>query len=103
MFLSASHNPFPLIQCTTILQQTTFNIFCQKIEDLYNCMDNLRLKVENIVANGEIAHFEQFLLLSLCFQKAVCCRGIRKRLYQGRVSDASVADVFSKHFDKRRK
>ena len=33
-------------------------------------MDNLRLKVENIVAKGEIACFEQFLLLSLCFQKA---------------------------------
>ena len=26
----------------------------------------------NIVAKGEIAHFEQFLLLSLCFQKTVC-------------------------------
>ena len=34
-------------------------------------MDNLWLKVENIVAKGEIACFEQFLLLSLCFQKAV--------------------------------
>ena len=40
---------------TTILQQTTFN--SQKIEN--------RLKVENIVAKGEIARFEQFLLLSL--------------------------------------
>ena len=27
-------------------------------------------KVENVVANGEIAHFEQFLLLSLHFQKS---------------------------------
>ena len=26
-------------------------------------------KVENIVANGVIAHHEQFLLLPLCFQK----------------------------------
>ena len=44
-------------------------------------MDNLGLKVtvENIVTKGEIARFVQFLLLSLCFQKAVCCRGIRKR------------------------
>ena len=32
-------------------------------------MDNLWLKVKNIVAKGEIACFEQFLLLSLCFQK----------------------------------
>ena len=40
-------------------------------------------KMENIVAKGEIACFEQFLLFSLCFQKAVCCRGARKRLYEG--------------------
>ena len=59
-------NPFPHI---TILQQTTLNIFCQKIENLINWMDNLWLKVENIVAKGEIARFEKFLLLSLCFQK----------------------------------
>ena len=26
--------------------------------------------VENIAAKGEIAHFEQFLLLSQCFQKS---------------------------------
>ena len=32
-------------------------------------MDNLWQKVKNIVAKGEIARFEQFLLLSLCFQK----------------------------------
>ena len=25
-----------------------------------------------------------FFFLSLCFQKAVCCRGVRKRLYEGR-------------------
>ena len=49
-------------------------------------MDNLWLKVENIVAKGEIARIVQFLLLSLCFQKAVCCRGIRKRLYEGNIS-----------------
>ena len=28
------------------------NIFCQKIENLYNWMDNLWLKVENIVAKS---------------------------------------------------
>ena len=33
-------------------------------------MDKLWLKEENIFAKGEIAHFEQFLLLSLCFHKA---------------------------------
>ena len=35
-------NPFPH---TTILQQTTLNIFCKTIENLYNWMDNLWLKV----------------------------------------------------------
>ena len=33
-------------------------------------MENLWLKFENIEAKVEIARFEQFLLLSLCFQKA---------------------------------
>ena len=31
------------------------------------------------MANGEIACFEQFLLLSLCFQKAVSCRSRRQK------------------------
>ena len=54
-------------------------LICQIMENLYDWMDNL--KVENIVAKEEIACFEQFLLLWLCFQKAVCCRGVGKRLY----------------------
>ena len=49
-------NPFPH---TTILQQTTLNIFCQTIENIYNQMDNLWIKVENIVSKGEIARFER--------------------------------------------
>ena len=68
-------NPFYIQQ--NILQQMYSNIFCQKIENLYNWMDNLWLKVENIVANREIARFEQFLF----FLKAVSRRGVRKRLY----------------------
>ena len=61
-------SPFPH---TTILQQTTLmNIFCNKIENFYNWMDNLWLKGENIVSKGEIARSEQFLLLSLCFSKS---------------------------------
>ena len=77
--LMSTHNkvkPF-----VPILQQTTLNVFCQKIENLYNSMDNLLLKVENIVAKREIAHLGQFLLLSLCFQNAVCCRG---DIYEGK-------------------
>ena len=73
-------NPF---SHTPILQQTALNIFCRKIENLYNWMDNPWLKVINIVAKGEIACFEQFLLLSICFEKAVCCRSVRKCLSWG--------------------
>ena len=72
-------NPFPH---TAILQQTTLSVFCQNIENLHNWKDNLWQKAENIVAKVEIACFVQFLLLSLCFQKAVCCRGVRKYLYE---------------------
>ena len=42
------------------------------------------LIVENITAKGEIACFEQFILLSLCFQKAVCCKGTKKHIYKGK-------------------
>ena len=52
-------NPSPH---TTILQQTTLNLY------LFNWIDNLWLKVKSIVAKREIACFEQFLLLSICFK-----------------------------------
>ena len=82
------HNVYSLTlshMYTTNMQQTTSNVFCQNIENLFNWMDNLWRKVENIVTKGEIVRFVQFLLLSLCFQKAVRCRGVRKRLlYEGK-------------------
>ena len=74
-------NPF---HHTTILKQTTLNVFCQNIENLHNWMDYLWQKVENIVAKGEIARSVQFLPLSLCFQEAVCCRGVRKASIWGK-------------------
>ena len=77
----SSLNPFPH---TIILQQTTLNVFCQNIEKLHNWMDNLWLKVENIVAKGEIACFELFLLLSLImFSNS---RLLQRRLYEGKGS-----------------
>ena len=54
-------------------------------------MDNLSLKVENIVAKGEIARFEQFILLSPCFQKAVCCRGAESVYMRERVNTLEAA------------
>ena len=59
-------NPFPH---TTILQQTTLNIFCQKIENLYNWMDNLWRKVENIVSKGELLVWSNFLFCHYVFKK----------------------------------
>ena len=45
---------------------TTSNIFCQKIENLYNWMDNLWQQVENIVAKAllliGVIFFEHFYL-----------------------------------------
>ena len=69
-------NPFPH---TTILQPTNFEHILSKHLNLYNWMDNPWLQGENIVAKGEIARYEQFLLLSLFFFSN--SRGVRKRLY----------------------
>ena len=65
-FVMDDLNPLPH---TTILQQTTLNVVCQKIENLHNWMDNLWQKVENIVAKGEIAHFVPFFFCHHVFKK----------------------------------
>ena len=67
--------------------------------------------VENKVTKWEIASFEQFLLFLQCSQKAFCCRGVRKHLYNGkRLTDSLIQmtyDIFCirgllKHRWKRR-
>ena len=58
------HWPFPAYDNSAA---DDFEHILQKIENLYNWMNNLWLKLENIVAKGAIASFEQFLLMSLCF------------------------------------
>ena len=40
------------------------------------------------MANREIAHYEQFLLLPQCFSKVACCRDVKKRLYEGKGKSA---------------
>ena len=70
LYLGMVNPQFPHM---TILQQTTLIIFCQKIENVYNRMNNL--KVENIVAKGEIAHY--------VFKKPSAAE-VRKRLYEGK-------------------
>ena len=56
-------------------------------------LNDKNYRVENIVAKGEIAHYEQVLLLAQCFQKSsaaetsksVCtCMWERKGIYKGR-------------------
>ena len=57
-------------------------------------MDNLWLKVENIVEKGEIARFEQFLLFSLCFKKlSIWGKGLTH-------FDVSAADNLWKHYEQ---
>ena len=41
-------NCFNAFPHTTILQQTTLNVFCQNIENLHNWMENLWQKVETL-------------------------------------------------------
>ena len=48
---------------------------------------------KNIVAKGEIARFEQFLLLSLRFQKAVCYRGASESVYMRERVKPSATDA----------
>ena len=57
-----------IVWCLTLsfIQQfyiRRLNIFCQKIENVYNWMDNLWLKLENIVAKGENTMFSKGCLL----------------------------------------
>ena len=59
-------NPF---RRTTILQQTTLNIFCQKIENLYNWMDNLWLKVENILPKEKLRVLSNFSFCHFVLKK----------------------------------
>ena len=60
-------NPFPH---ATLLQQTTFNIFCQKIENLCNWMDNPWLKVENIVTKKRNCSFWAISSFNTMFSKS---------------------------------
>ena len=65
-------NPFPHM---TFLQQT--NIFCQKIKNLYNWMDNL--EVENILSNFFFCHdvFNLSRLLQRRQKASIWGKGLR--------------------------
>ena len=67
----------------THYQMTNFRLFEKKkrfADDNFNYDENgrkLSKRVENTVGKGEIAHYEQFLLFSQCFEKA-CFPGVSK-------------------------
>ena len=68
MFNHLQVNAFPH---TTNLQQMSLKLSIHhKIENLYKWKYDFFNRVEIIVANGEIAHYEQFLLLLQWFQKS---------------------------------
>ena len=59
-------SPFPH---ATSLQQTTLNIFCQKLENLYNWMDNLWLKVKTLWLKEKLLVLSNFFFCHYVFKK----------------------------------
>ena len=74
-------NPF---SHKTSLQRTTLRTFTgsQKYRNGLKLKEQLLNKVENSVAKLEIVHYYMSLLiLSQCFQKVVCCSGVKRHGY----------------------
>ena len=78
----------------TIMQQTTLNILCQNMENLYNWMDNLWLKVENIVAKGEIV-LSNFFFWHHVFKKLSAAEASKSVYMRERVKAISVFEAVS--------
>ena len=57
------------------------------MKNLYNCTVYLQNKIENIVAKGEIACFEQFLLLLQFFQKSSAADALKYVYMRERFND----------------
>ena len=58
--------------------------FVKNIENLHNWMDNLWQKMEKTLWQKEKLHVLcNFFFCHYVFKKAVCCRGVGKRLYEG--------------------
>ena len=47
-------------------------------------VDNLKVRVENIVGKGENAGYQHFLLFPPCFQKSSCPRSLKAGIVWGR-------------------
>ena len=81
------------------------NIFCQEMENLDNWMDNLWLKVENIVAKGEIARFVTLFSKSCLLQKhqktSIWGKGLNKFHDSGSWNPGLCESLLSTQFFKK--
>ena len=81
IFTLISHSvykPFPTYK--QICSRRLWMFFGKSMENHPKNVGIITEKRWKVVAKGEIARVEQFLLLSQFFQKTICCRGVRKRL-----------------------
>ena len=88
----------------TNLQQTTLKINKEKYGNAIQMKELLFNQDKNRVANWEIDHNEQFLLLPKRFQKIICCRSVGKLLHVWKViSLRSYIPWYSIHQSSRAK
>ena len=73
--------PFPTYK---LFVADNFESILVKFENSPQMKVQLLNQVANIVANGKIAHHEQFCCLPQCFQKSSAAEVSEKRLYVGR-------------------
>ena len=71
-------NSLPDIPISGSSIQEQIKIWCEKYGQMEKQLSDW---VENIVGNGEIAHYEQFLLFPRCFSKAVCSWCVKMSIY----------------------
>ena len=64
--LSIGFYPLYLIQQFC---RATLNLFCQKIENLYNCMDNLCLKMKTLCQKEKLLVLSNFFFCHYVFKK----------------------------------
>ena len=84
------------------LQQTTLNMSSKRYGKSRLIVGLVLKKVENILAKGEIARLEQFLLLSRCFQKSSAAdaskcvymwEGVKRETFEITISKLTVSHI----------
>ena len=82
-------NPYP----HTILQQTTSNIFCQKIKNYFNWIDQLWLKVEKLWQKEKGLVLSNFFLCRYVFKKLSAAEATESVYMRERVNPFPHADT----------